>query len=575
MKLIALLLVITFTNHTTAQSLTTKFEETDGKQTPTYDEIISWWKKADAQSSNVRMLTMGPSDAGLPLHLVMVSTDTDFDPASIRRKNRRIILINNGIHPGEPDGIDATMLLVRDIIARKIALPKNIVLAIIPVYNIGGCLNRSAYYRVDQHGPEEFGFRGNSQNLDLNRDFIKCDSKEARSFAEIFHYCDPDVFADNHVTNGADYQHVMTLIVSQHNKLGGVMGDYMNKQFEPGLYKSMKAKGYDLIPYVSSFQNSPDNGWPEFLEGPRFSSGYASLWHTFAFIPETHMLKTFAARVMATYHLMKSLIDFTSTNSETIRTLREKTKNAVKQQSAFPLSWTLDKTRSSERTFKGYTATRKQSEVSGLPRLYYDRSKPFETVIPFFNFYEPATFIQKPVAYIIPRGWWKVIELLNTNKVTMWPLPADTIIEVEAYRIEDHKALPRTFEAHHVNYDVKLSSKVKRISFKKGDLYIPMNQVANRFLVEVLEPQAADSYFAWNYFDGILNQKEGFSDYAFEETAAQLLKSDPALKQRLEERKKSDTAFANSANAQLNFVYQHSPYFEPSYLQYPVFRVLK
>ena len=176
------------------QSLLTKFEKSNGLETPTYYEIISWWKQLDEQSPIVKMQPMGTTDAGYPLHLITVSNDKDFDPVSIRKKNKRIILINNGIHPGEPDGIDATMLLIRDIAQKKITLPANVVLAIIPVYNIGGCLNRSSFYRVNQNGPESFGFRGNSQNLDLNRDFIKADSKEAKSFAEIFHYLDPDVF---------------------------------------------------------------------------------------------------------------------------------------------------------------------------------------------------------------------------------------------------------------------------------------------------------------------------------------------------------------------------------------------
>src|SRR5215204_4093519 len=244
---------------TSAQSLITKFEQSKGRQTPTYHEIISWWKALDTQASQVKMLSMGATDAGYPLHLVLVTNDKDFDLVSLRKKNKRIILINNGIHPGEPDGIDASMLLVRDIVQKKIALPENIVLAIIPVYNIGGCLNRSAYYRVNQNGPEEFGFRGNSQNLDLNRDFIKADSKEAISFAKIFHHLDPDVFIDNHVSNGADYQHVMTLLTSQHNKLGGEMGVYLEKTLEPAIYGTMKQKGYDLVPYVNHFGETPQN----------------------------------------------------------------------------------------------------------------------------------------------------------------------------------------------------------------------------------------------------------------------------------------------------------------------------
>jgi hypothetical protein len=93
--------------------------------------------------------------------------------------------------------------------------------------------------------------------------------------------------------------------------------------------------------------------------------------------------------------------------------------------------------------------------------------------------------------------------------------------------------------------------------------------------METLEPQGEDSYFAWNFFDAILGQKEGFSGYAFEDIAAEYLKKDPELKKKLEQRRASDTAFAKSANAQLNFVFQNSPYFEPVSLRYPVYRVLK
>lgn len=553
--------------------MTTVFEKSKGTQTPTYFEIIDWWKKLDQQSAQVKMLTMGMTDAGFPLQLVVVSNDKDFNFESLRKKNKRIILINNGIHPGEPDGIDASMLLVRDIVIKKTKLPDHIVLAIIPVYNIGGCLNRSANYRVDQNGPEEFGFRGNSQNLDLNRDFIKCDSKEAKAFAEIFHLTDPDVFLDNHVSNGADYQHVMTLIATQHNKLGGVMGDFMNKNFEPGLYASMKEKGYDLIPYVNAFGDSPDSGWPEFIEGPRYSSGYAALWHTFSFIAETHMLKPYDQRVRSTYALMQSLIEFTSKNSEQIKNLRYETKQSVKTQTEFPISWTLDRSKSDKRIYKGYEAGRKPSEVSGLPRLYYDRSKPYEKEIPFYNFYKPSVFIQKPKAYIIPQGWWSVIDLLKVNKVQMTHLRKDTTIEVEVYKIEDYKKAPRQFEMHHINSDVKTSVSVQKIKFRKGDYYIPMNQVANRFLIETLEPTAADSYFAWNFFDAILGQKEGYSGYAFEDIAADYLKTNPDLKNKLEQRRALDTVFAKNARAQLNFVYENSPWVEPDYLRYPVYRV--
>lgn len=557
-----------------AQMITTRFETSGGKESPSYFEIVDWWKRLDEKSGKVKMLTMGMTDAGYPLNLIVVSNNGDYNFNNIRKNNKRIILINNGIHPGEPDGIDASMLLVRDIVINKYKIPDNVVLAIIPVYNIGGCLNRSPNYRVDQDGPTEKGFRGNSQNLDLNRDFIKCDSKDARAFTEIFHLTDPDVFVDNHVSNGADYQHIITLLTSQHNKLGGEMGEFLETKFEPALYTLMKSKGYDLVPYVNSFGDTPENGWPEYWDSPRYGSGYGTLWHTFSFVPETHMLKPYEQRVIATYALMQSFIEFTSKNSAQIKQLRQQTKEKTKSASEFTLSWSLDKSKYKEVLYKGFEAGRKPSEVSGLPRLYYDRTKPFEKTVKIFNYYVPKSVITKPKGYIIPQGWWKVIDLLKLNKVKMVQLKKDSAIAVEIYKIVDYKTFPRQYEMHHLNYETKTSSITNLIKFKKGDWYIPLNQEANRFLVETLEPTAEDSYFSWNFFDAILGQKEGYSGYVFEDVAADFVNKNPELKSRLEQKRATDTVFAKSGRAQLNFVFENSPWFEPDYLRYPVYRVL-
>jgi hypothetical protein len=197
-----------------------RFEKSNGLESATYFEAIDWYKNLDKVSPQVLLKQMGMTDAGYPLHVVLVSSDGKFDAGQWHKQNKAVILINNGIHPGEPDGIDASMLLLRDIVTKKIKLPDNVCLAFIPVYNIGGCLNRGSTSRANQNGPTEYGFRGNAQNLDLNRDFTKNDSKEAKAFAQIFHLLDPDILIDNHVSDGADYQHTMTLLTTQYDKLG-------------------------------------------------------------------------------------------------------------------------------------------------------------------------------------------------------------------------------------------------------------------------------------------------------------------------------------------------------------------
>jgi hypothetical protein len=552
----------------------TPFEISNGKESATYFQAIAFYKKMDGSSSKVLMREAGSTDANYPLHVVLVSNDGKFDPAVWHKQNKVVILVNNGIHPGEPDGIDASMMLVRDIVSNKVKLPDNVVLAIIPVYNIGGCLNRNSYSRANQNGPVAYGFRGNSQNLDLNRDFTKNDSRESKSFAKLFHSLDPDILIDNHVSDGADYQHVMTLLTTQYDKLGGELGQWLKNTFEPSLYKGMTRKGWDMVPYVNFETEDPDNGMYAFYDPPRYSSGYAALFHTIGFVPETHMLKPFADRVRSTYSFMQTVIEEGGQKAKELIAERNKAKEASVKETELPLGWKQDSSRFSMITFKGYEKAYKVSEVTGLQRMYYDRSKPFTKHIKYYDVFTPQGVVKKPTAYIVPHGWGAVIDLLRLNNIIIKQLNSDSTIEVETYHIDEYKSFPKPYEKHHKNYSVKVSSSVKQLRFLKGDYIIPLGQLYDRYIVEMLEPAGDDSFFAWNFFDAILQQKEGYSDYRWEDIAAKVLKKNPDLGKRLEEEKASDTAFAHNSSAQLYYIYINSPYYEPSHLRYPVFRIL-
>jgi hypothetical protein len=213
------------------------------------------------------------------------------------------------------------------------------------------------------------------------------------------------------------------------------------------------------------------------------------------------------------------------------------------------------------------------SQVTGMPRLFYDHSRPFEKEVKFYNTYVPAITVEKPRGYIIPGGWSDVIMRLKINGVRMERLTNDTTIEVECYHIDDYKSSARPYEKHHYNYDTKLSVKTEAIHFLKGDYVIYTGQPADRYIVETLEPLGDDSFFKWNFFDAILQQKEGYSNYRWEDVAAKYLEQHAALRQKLEEKKKGDPNFAASAEAQLDFVYKNSPYYEPGHMRYPVYRL--
>ncbi|MGA9651198.1 M14 family metallopeptidase [Pedobacter sp.] len=551
----------------------TPYEQSGKKETTTYDKAISYYKSLVKLYPKSKLLTYGSTDFGKPLHLLILSRDQVFEPSAIRKANKRILLINNGIHPGEPEGVDASMMLARDLLSAN-KLPKDVVICIIPMYNIDGSFNRSGTSRANQNGPVAYGFRGNSKNLDLNRDFIKTDSKNAAAFQLIFNTWQPEIFVDTHTSNGADYQYVMTLIPTQKDKLNGILSAYLTKNLVPELYKGMEQKGYPMIPYVNSIGQTPETGITGFIESPRYSTGYTTLHNTMGFMPETHMLKSYDLRVDATYKLLQTYIDVVQRDAKIIGENKRKADEFVAVQKEFPLEWALNKNESDSIPFKGFQAGKKPSEISGVDRLYYDRNKPFAKNIKEYNKFEPAVSVQKPIAYIIPKAWDRVIALLKLNNVKIEQLKTDTRITVESYYIGDFKTVTRPYEGHYLHSAVKLNPVAQTLQYYAGDFVVYANQFTNRYIVETLEPQATDSFFNWNFFDSILDMKEHYSAYVFEDTAAELLKNNPNLKAQLDEKKATDTVFAKSGAAQLEFVYKNSDYYEKTHNRYPVSRLL-
>jgi len=550
----------------------TSFEKSDGFETATYDETILFYKTLANKYRKISIQEIGETDSGKPLHLVTFNPDIEFNFKLIH-KTKNIILINNGIHPGESDGIDATMMLFRDLATGKIKTPKNTVLVTVPIYNIGGSLNRNSTTRTNQNGPKEYGFRGNARNYDLNRDFIKCDTKNARTFTQIFHMVNPDIFIDNHVSNGADYQYALTHLFTQHDKLGGDLGTYIQNKMMPALEKKLADKDWDITPYVNVFNQVPETGFSQFFDNARYSTGYTTLWNTLGMMVETHMLKPYKQRVEGTYELMKSMIEIVEEDQSTITSLRNKPSNNFKEGVAYPLNWVIDSTKTTTLNFKGYEGETITSDITGFPRLKYNRDKPFTKPVTYYNYFKPSVEVHIPKAYVIPQGWFHVIDLLKLNVVEMERFENDTIINVESYKINFFETVKTPFEGHYMHYNTAIIKKSEQITFHAGDFLITTNQPAIRYLLETLEPQAPDSFFNWNFFDSILQQKEGFSPYVWEDLAFDLLKNNPELKEIFEKKRNTEKDFANNWYVQLNWLYEQSDYYEKAHLQYPVYRI--
>lgn len=563
-----------FSNYILEQDydFTTVFERSGGTETATYTEVIDFYEDLAAVYSSVDLQILGETDSGEPLHLMVYSRNKNFDFGSLR-KDHTIVLINNGIHPGESDGIDATMMLFRDLAQDSITLPENTVIATIPIYNIGGAINRNSFTRTNQNGPKSYGFRGNARNYDLNRDFIKADTKNTRGFYEIFHHVNPDVFIDTHVSNGADYQYTLTHLFTQHDQMGGALGKYIKTDLRPALEKALRKKKWEITPYVNVFGDVPEKGFSQFLDTPRYSTGYTSLWNTLSMMVETHMLKPYDQRVRGTYELLRSMIDIADEDSELIRKLRKQELQNFQAKESYAFDFVVDSSQTSNLNFKGYEADRIKSEVTGFERLKYDTTRPYTREVTYYDSFKPSRQVQVPQGYIIPQGWWEVLDLLELNEVKMVPFDKDTSMVVETYRIKDYKTSSRPYEGHYPHTNVEVETFNQEVKIRKGDVFVPLKQRAAKYLMATLEPQAPDSFFSWNFFDSVLQQKEHFSPYVFEDIARELLDDYPELEDEFLALKEKDREFAQNAYAQLDWIHKKSEYYEPSHMRYPIFRV--
>ncbi len=563
--------------------LTTPYESGNQNQTTTWAQCMAYYEALAQQFPSIlRWFQIGVSDNGVPMYAGTVTADGVFDREQIKREGRPVFFNNNGIHPGEPEGVDACMALVRDFCtqpARLAALGQTVFL-FIPIYNVDGCLNRNTTSRVNQVGPESFGFRANGRNLDLNRDFIKCDSLAAQTFNRFFTEWDPDVMVDTHTSNGADYSYTMTLIQTQADKLGAEggkgLGSFLRDTMVPAIYADMAQRGWPTCPYVNPVNETPDDGIEDFLEVPRFSTGYAALHHTIGFMPETHMLKPFADRYESIRALVASVLDFTVANATQIQSLRAQARLNDLSKTRWPVFWAVDRSRHSIFRFKGFKAVYSPSKIGNYTRLSYDRNQPWEKDIPWYNHFKAEVTVDAPCGYLIPQAWREVIERLQWNGVTLQRLSSDQTVQAQTYRIQTIRSRELPYEGHMFHEQVTLEAQIETMTVSAGDYWLDLAQANARYAIETLEPLAHDSFFRWGFFNSVLEKKENFSDYVFEDSALEMLQTEPDLQAKFDGWKAQNPHLLSDQKAVLGFIFAHGArYREPSWRRYPVVRLMQ
>ncbi|MEO9215100.1 MAG: M14 family metallopeptidase, partial [Rhodanobacter sp.] len=381
--LAALLGVASTTLHATGPNATewiTPAEATHFRTTPSYADTLAYLRRLQQAAPGViHLKTFGTTPEGRPMTVVIASGDGTFDPAAARKAGKPVVLVQAGIHPGEIEGKDAGLMLLRDIaITGKYPhLLDHLVLVYIPVFSVDGHENSSPYHRINQNGPASMGFRGQAQYLNLNRDYVKADAPEMLAWLKLWQKWLPDFLIDVHTTDGADYQYDLTWYTEDPHKLDSAVSTWQHDTIINHAMPAYEKRGHLASIYLE-FKDGrdPRKGIENFGSGPRFSTGYAALQNRPALLIETHMLKPYANRVHAVYDLVELMLAQIDQNpaallAATAKADADTIARAQDKQARVPLTFKADP-QSARFELKGYAFTLNHSDISNSEWIQYE-----------------------------------------------------------------------------------------------------------------------------------------------------------------------------------------------------------
>lgn len=553
----------------------THFERSNFLESPNYDETMKYFKQFES-TGKAEMFTFGMSPQGRELKFIVVGNG-DFSPQAARANGKVVVLIQNGIHAGEIEGKDASMLLLREILVtgEQADLLRNCVLVIIPILNVDAHERTSPFNRPNQNGPVNMGWRTTSWNLNLNRDYLKVDTPEMKALLQLYSSWQPDFFIDNHTTNGADYQYHITYGIETHQNIDGGLARWARQELMPHVIGHVEAKGFITGHYIEMRGDNLAEGITDWPVLPRYSNGYVALQNRLLLLVETHSLKPFENRVLSTKAMNTAALEFINAHHSDLKNVNyfadsHTVHDYLHEGKPFPLL--MEGTETFEMfTFKGFETTEHGSNITGSTVPVYS-ARPTEFDIPLYNMAEVKIEVQVPFAYIVPREFSYLVDIIKLHGIEVKTISEPEPIPVEKYRFTKVEFAPRSYEGRQrVTCDVETF--VESIVLPEGTFVVYTQQRTLRVIMHLLEPQSPDSFVSWGFFNAFFERKEYAEAYIMEPIAHQMLDKNPRLREEFEARLENDETFAEDPGLRLNFFYERSPYVDRGERIYPIMRL--
>jgi dipeptidyl-peptidase-4 len=473
---------------TKAEPLTVA-EQSEFKSTSTSQQVVDFVETCDAKADHVRKFVWGTTVEGRDMVGAIVSRK----PYELGDEDdRNVVLLLGNIHSGECAGKEALLMMLRELTydVDHEWLDHNVIV-FAPNYNADANDRMGKRNRPGQIGPENgMGRRENAQQLDLNRDFCKIESPEARALVRLIDQINPHLFVDCHTTNGSKHRYALTYDVPHNPTTAPAIREFLRERMMPEVTLNLDQAGVSTFYYGNL---SRDNSqWTTYGHEPRYSTEYVGLRGRLAVLSEAYSYISYRDRIEATKAFVSELLNFVTRNQEAVHKLldsvdQELVTAAKTQPQRVPVS--LD---------AKVTSFELRCKIKG-----FKDGQPHEYECEFVGKYEPLKTTQLPYAYLLPEKFARVADRLKMHGVKLESLVVDTDLQVEVDTFTELNRSQRAFQKHKfVQAESDRNSTERQIP--AGTYVIRTGQPLGRFLSYMLESASDDGFVFWNFFDDVI-----------------------------------------------------------------------
>ena len=178
------------------EELLTVAEKSDLTRTMTTRDVYEFLDAVKWRSEHVHVFDLFTTPLGRISSAIVLANPRVTSPREARESGKPVIYLQGKIHPPEPEGAEASLMVLRDILfGDKGHLLDNQIIIITPIFNVDGTEKLSP----QDQGPEVGGKRTNASGHDLNRDAVKLETLEVNALYEnLLNRWDPLLFFDAH-----------------------------------------------------------------------------------------------------------------------------------------------------------------------------------------------------------------------------------------------------------------------------------------------------------------------------------------------------------------------------------------